>query len=544
MARQTISGVPLPTIDPFKMALGGQPTAATNPFATAPNAAAGAFARATGKPPAPIAPVTPIAPPPPPIAPVTAITASSLAPQAVPQFPTVQTNTQPSTALGSSLAGIQAQALAIQKQIQEQNAANAGSAATGATGTTATGTTPPAPVSSRQSILDRILGLGNDLSEKGADTLAANKDAGVNEKAQQITDLTNQYNAKERFYQNKADEIRKNTAGRIDGGVEELLAINEREKNQELGNIAIQQAAATGNFKVAQDIAKQVVDSKYEPIQAQIDLLTKYYQLSANDLTESEKITVQEKIAEKQATVNFERSKEMADYEQNIRQNDPLYRANLSNVYSQIAERNANIADAAFTGNIDVNSLSSNGYSASQNNGAAITSLLKNGDVGTGTRTQLASVLGVINASEELANNNIEGKFEGINPFTGILSSKIFGIGLPFRETVKSDNQIANEGYIEAINLRSQIWASGASLTTEQINQVNRFTPRVSDTDKNVQAKLNNLTNFMLGQTKTQLQSEGVTFIPAKVDLFETAKMIKEASPEQRAELRARGLIK
>ena len=176
-------------------------------------------------------PAAPIAPPPPPVAPVTAITASSLTPQAVPQFPTVQTNTQPSTALGSSLAGIQAQALAIQKQIQEQNAANAGSAATGATGTTATGTTPPAPVSSRQSILDRILGLGNDLSERGADTLAANKDAGVNEKAQQITDLTNQYNAKERFYQNKADEIRKNTAGRIDGGVEELLAINEREKN-------------------------------------------------------------------------------------------------------------------------------------------------------------------------------------------------------------------------------------------------------------------------------------------------------------------------
>ena len=271
-----------------------------------------------------------------------------------------------------------------------------------------------------------------------------------------------------------------------------------------------------------------------------------YYTLSADDLTESEKLLAQEKIQEKQATVDFERQKDLYQYKQKIDQSDPLYQANLANVYSTIAARNAEALGSAGTGVMDVNQLSGNGYSAAQNNGAAITALLKNNNVGQGTRTQLANVLGVVNAAEELANNNIEGKFEGINPLTGILNAKIpfTQVGLPFRETVKSEAQIQNEGYIEAINLRTQIWASGASLTSEQINQVNRFTPRVTDTDASVQAKLNNLANFMLNQTKTQLQSEGIDFTPAKVDLFETAKLIKEASPEQRKELREAGLIK
>jgi hypothetical protein len=539
MATKTTSGVPLPTIDPFKLALGGQSTPALGFQTPAPNP----FAMATGNTPPKLPtastggmsvynPATAYtAPPKPPVQPVTAITASSLTPQPTPIYPVAQVNPAPQAALAATTASVQEQAAGTATNPTEP----------------APAPIPEAPASTRGTVLDRILGFSEELAGKGEATLLANEQAGVNAKNQLVTDLTNQYRAKEREYDKQIRAIeRSNPQGTGAEVAAAQIADITRNKNQELADIAIQQSAAIGNYTVAKEIAEQAVAAKYEPIQAQIDLLKTYYTLSADDLTESEKLTAQEKIQERQAAVDFDRQKELYEYKQKIDQSDPLYQANLANVYSTIAARNAEALGSAGTGVMDVNQLSGNGYSAAQNNGAAITALLKNNNVGQGTRTQLANVLGVVNAAEELANNNIEGKFEGINPLTGILNAKIpfTQVGLPFRETVKSEAQIQNEGYIEAINLRTQIWASGASLTNEQINQVNRFTPRVTDTDASVQAKLNNLANFMLNQTKTQLQSEGIDFTPAKVDLFETAKLIKEASPEQRKELREAGLIK
>ena len=540
-------------IDPFKLALGGQATPNALGAAT-PTPAPNAFAMATGNTPPKLPtastggmsvynPATAYtAPPKPPVQPVTAITASNLTPQPTPVYPVATTPITAQTNLASTLAAAQGQNTSTGTATESTTTTPPVTDTTSTTGTTGTPTT-----TGRSSILDRILGFQTDLSNKGTFTQEQNKLAGVNDRAAEVTRLTNEYNARERYYTKEIDKINKQNAK---GTGAEVAAAQiqqlTQQKNAELADIAISSAAAQGNYKLAQDIAKQAVDAKYEPITAQIDLLKTYYTLSADDLTESEKLLAQEKIQEKQATVDFERQKDLYQYKQKIDQSDPLYQANLANVYSTIAARNAEALGSAGTGVMDVNQLSGNGYSAAQNNGAAITALLKNNNVGQGTRTQLANVLGVVNAAEELANNNIEGKFEGINPLTGILNAKIpfTQVGLPFRETVKSEAQIQNEGYIEAINLRTQIWASGASLTSEQINQVNRFTPRVTDTDASVQAKLNNLANFMLNQTKTQLQSEGIDFTPAKVDLFETAKLIKEASPEQRKELREAGLIK
>ena len=142
-----------------------------------------------------------------------------------------------------------------------------------------------------------------------------------------------------------------------------------------------------------------------------------------------------------------------------------------------------------------------------------LTSVLGNGKIGQGTKTSIANILGVMNATEDLAKSRPDGKFAGYYPGAGIVNL-ITPNGFKRAETVQ------NEGYLDAINLKVQQWASGAALTVEQTKQVQRFTPAKNDSDRVVKAKLNNLTNFMQQQVKSALQSEGIMYEPVKVDLW------------------------
>ena len=129
--------------------------------------------------------------------------------------------------------------------------------------------------------------------------------------------------------------------------------------------------------------------------------------------------------------------------------------------------------------------------------------------VGEGTRTAIGNVLSVVEIAKALANDNASGNFPGIRP----------GIRTPAK--LASEAAIQNRQAIEALNLKTQIWASGASLTKDQIAQVERFTPKKSDTDKLVRSKLNGLIDFMYADTKGKLLSAGITsFNPTKSDFF------------------------
>ena len=222
-------------------------------------------------------------------------------------------------------------------------------------------------------------------------------------------------------------------------------------------------------------------------------------------------------------------------------------KAQRANIYSQISDRSSSPNNSTLNGNVQ-NIVASNpqlqGLPSEQQNNAVLTALLKNKNIGQGTRTKVADVLGVLTATESLANSRQTTGFKGVSPFNNILDNKFFGIGLPFRNVGKSKESIENAGYIDAINLKVQQWASGSSLTSEQIKQVERFTPKMTDSDSSVRTKLNNLHNFMQEQAKSQLQSEGIAYVPNKVNLFEAYDLLQKASPEQKKLLREQGLIK
>ena len=185
--------------------------------------------------------------------------------------------------------------------------------------------------------------------------------------------------------------------------------------------------------------------------------------------------------------------------------------------------------------------------SAEGRNRQTITSVLRGSKVTAGTKTKVSDALNVINAVEDFSKFRQTEGFKGISPLNTLLDIKIpfTDTGLvPFRESLRSNRGRENSGYIDAINLKVQQWASGAALTTKQTEQVGRFTPTTSDTDEAVRTKLNNLENFMLTQVQGNLQSEGITFSPERTNLFELYELVKQASPEQLKQLKEAGLIK
>jgi len=169
-------------------------------------------------------------------------------------------------------------------------------------------------------------------------------------------------------------------------------------------------------------------------------------------------------------------------------------------------------------------------------NTSNLITILGSKKIAEGAKTQVANVLGVINAVQDIASKRQNGKFKGLNPLQGIAD-------FISPEALLSKEAVENRGYLDAINLKVQQWASGASLTAQQTEQVNNLTPKKSDTDGAVKTKLNNLTNFMLTQAKSSLQSQGVNFVPEKSDLFMTQDLIDGLSKEQQAELKAQGLL-
>jgi hypothetical protein len=198
----------------------------------------------------------------------------------------------------------------------------------------------PAKNTGLQDALAGILSLGKQVAGKSGRAYEIQEDEGVFSKKAKSKQLENEIISKTRAYDKQIEKIRQNAGGGYGQSVDVDVQRTERLKNSELADLAIQYKVANDDYTGAFEIAQAKVDAEFEPLQAQIDTLKTYYQLAQNDMTESEKVEAQAAIQEKEATLQFERDKELYKYKQQIDQSDPLYRANLANVYSQIAERN------------------------------------------------------------------------------------------------------------------------------------------------------------------------------------------------------------
>lgn len=168
-----------------------------------------------------------------------------------------------------------------------------------------------APVSQKQTVLDKISSLLGVQATQGERTQDIFEEAGVAEKRALVTKLENEALTKDRAYQKQAEKIRQNAGGALDIGVQSQLGDLDRKRNSELADIAIQAKVAQGLYTDAVAIAEAKVKAEFEPLENQIKSLQNLYNLYQDDLTASEKLQAQAKIQEQQASLDFQRDKEL-----------------------------------------------------------------------------------------------------------------------------------------------------------------------------------------------------------------------------------------
>lgn len=309
-----------------------------------------------------LTPVTPGAVPPP--VPLTSLTSANTAPTAPPvPVPVTPTPTTAQYALGSHLAsfgatlgappatppgtpppGWDAQTYASFKAANpglEPTAQDTAQMQAAGKGTSSG--------NSLQAILASILNLNTKLGTKGAETDAIDQQEGIDQKTQASTDAANNYNARSQYYNDAIAKVQSQNPNGLDAaGVQEQVDQLTRQKNSELADIAIQKSAADGDLTTAQTLATAKINAEFEPIQSEIDNLKDYYSLAQNDMSESEKEEAQAAITAKQDAVNFQQQEQLAQYNEQIKQADPLYQAQTREANAS-ADATANPSDGIAT---------------------------------------------------------------------------------------------------------------------------------------------------------------------------------------------------
>ena len=436
----------------------------------------------------------------------------------------------------------------------------------------------------QQTLLDKMTSLVGDAAKQSADQLTAEQAAGLPELRKQFADINGQILTKTAEYNalQVANANKPITMNTIIGNERAIL----NAQAADIGLLTARAQALQGQIETAQNTVNRSIDLKYDTISKQLDVYQAQLNALAPTLTKEEKrlATAQQlMIDERKQALEDKKNEEKSiqnlmvelaksgitdasilsrvssskSYSQALNIATPLLgakvaeerrldlkikQAQLSKLYADIAKTKTDQKRVTDVSKIQEMS----GLTAEMKNNLILTEYLKNKDLGQTTRTNIGNSIGVFRALGDLAQANQDSVFAGVNPLNALLNIKIpfTNIGLPGRQVLKGEKAIQNEAYIEAINLKVQQWASGASLTNAQTEQVNKLTPRVTDTDENIKTKINGLANFMLTQAASQLQTEGIFFKPENVNLFETGDLLKKASPEQLAELRKLGLIK
>lgn len=311
-------------------------------------------------------------------------------------------------------------------------------------------------------------------------------------------------------------------------------AITRGLKNAEIMMLDVASIAKQGNIQLSRDLIKDAMDAKYKPMKDENERIESLLTAIDKALTPAEK-----KIAAAQAFKLNKANKEIdalsefqtkaltAAYSNDAPQSiiDIIAKAqsigDIAKVGSQWIVSKADKLDQAYKqsqtaknyfdiGNVgNINQLSNEQVNqlASSDPVGYFSQIIKQNKI-KGSTT-LESLLGVIGAAKDLADFGIEKEgFKGASPIRltpGFL---------------KGEKQLTTQASLDAINLKVQQWASGASLTEAQTKQVKRFTPDINDTDEQIKTKLNNLTNFMIEQGTASLANQGVSIKFPKIDLF------------------------
>lgn len=364
---------------------------------------------------------------------------------------------------------------------------------------------------SYQALLTSIMGT------PGTATLTdeAYKNTGVDSADSELKDINNQILQEQESLRRSVEKVQKNESGQFGGAVEQQVQELKDKSLSRQADLAVIQLSKQGKYDSAKTIADRAVAATVEQGQQRISVLQKMYDENKDLFTTAEQEQFQTQQDDRKRELDEKTYEQRAKYDQIIKQSDPLYQAQLAAAQQAVT--------SAITTGAPVTTSARDGSDII----TAVATIGKAAKLSATTQTSLGNILGVIQSAQALAQNNPGGSFGGISPLNTVLDMHIpyTQVGLPFRQAATSAAGTSNRGYLEGINLKVQQWASGASLTNAQTEQVKKMVPTADDTDMKVKEKLNNLVNFMQAQISGALAPEGVVYQPTTVDMFDSQSL-------------------
>ena len=182
------------------------------------------------------------------------------------------------------------------------------------TAPTATATPTAQPVTDRNTILERLYSLIGMQGEQTGRTADIQEEVGLFKKQEALTKLENDITARAKAWDDQVKELEKNKEGLSDQGLQIRRNALLKDKNSELADLSIQYKVANDDVQGALALAEAKVASEFEPIANEIEALKGLYTLYENDLTESEKVLLQDQIDSKNREAQLGFDKELARY--------------------------------------------------------------------------------------------------------------------------------------------------------------------------------------------------------------------------------------
>lgn len=317
--------------------------------------------------------------------------------------------------------------------------------------------------------------------------------------------------------------------GATDAGVAPIQTSRLRDNALKALSLGQQAAIANADYDKAKNYADLKVDAKYEQIQADINAkitnlqalkdfdlspaqekarLAREERLNAEKQVNEDKRTTEKQLADMLITASSQgapstllakaekeldparRSMILGEYSgdyyktQLLKQQIATEKAQRAKIYSDIAANGATGAGGAVLG---VEGISPLKFKDAQ----ARTDFTKAGAVVEAIKSTLSG-----------AQKDEKGNYYGLG----------YGGGNKPEVFLDQAGQ-TNRAFLSGINLKTQQWASGASLTKEQIDMVNKMVPQNTDADSTITRKLNALQAYMENEQKAIARTQGQSVI-------------------------------
>lgn len=379
-------------------------------------------------------------------------------------------------------------------------------------------------------VFDELFGAMGATENRGAQTTAIEAQYGVPQLTLDLNQIDNEITQKALEFRREQEAIQKSTGSVAQKNAQ--LADVSRKQYSQMADMEVVRAAKAKTFDAINSIISKKIDRQFADEDARINNLKFQYETIKSDLTKSEDRQYNEMITREERAFNIAKSR----YEQvetakgELIKNATLNGAGtatlkkimaaqtLEDAYASAGSYGLSIDDKIKRANYAKALSELSGGSSGQLTSGEVTGIPSQDmakildKTGAKNNTNIQNAIGVIKGLETIAQRNPEGTFIGMAPIR-ILPTIFRG------KEAKTERQF-NVGDINAINLKVQQWASGASLTKEQTKQVERMVPDKNDTDEQAKRKINQLTQYMMGQIGGELAAQGIQSTTPAFDFF------------------------